>query len=195
MYITTIYALILLLVHIMVGFSLGFLSIVLLWTFSGIYLGHMCTVLYRVSDSHSVVADSLWPHEGSQRNCDPRGTVAHQVPLSMEFSRQEYWTVLPFPSPGDLPNPEIKPWSPTLQVDSLPSELPGKPTTKRLKSIKTTKKPTIKSFILSIYLSVRLLDHSIHINLVECLSVFRSGCFSQIGLLLNITKYHGLGGL
>ena len=124
-----------------------------------------------------------------------RGTVAHQVPLSMEFSRQEYWTGLPFPSPGDLPNPEIKPWSPTLQVDSLPSELPGKPTTKRLKSIKTTKKPTIKSFILSIYLSVRLLDHSIHINLVECLSVFQSGCFSQIGLLLNITKYHGLGGL
>jgi len=46
-------------------------------------------------------------------------TVAHQSPLSMEFSRQEYWSVLPFPSPGDLPNPGIKSMSPALQVDSL----------------------------------------------------------------------------
>ena len=51
-------------------------------------------------------------------------TVAHQVPLSMEFSRQEYWSRLPFPSPGDLPNPGIKPKSPTLQADSLLSEPP-----------------------------------------------------------------------
>ena len=49
-------------------------------------------------------------------------TVAHQVPLSMEFSRQEYWSGLPFPFPGDLPNPGIEPWSPDLQTDSLPSE-------------------------------------------------------------------------
>ena len=46
-------------------------------------------------------------------------TVAHQAPLSMGFSRQEYWSGLPFPSPGDLPNPGIKPTSPALQVDSL----------------------------------------------------------------------------
>ena len=45
-------------------------------------------------------------------------TVAHQVPLSMEFSRQEYWSGLPFPSPGDLPDPGIEPGSPTLQADS-----------------------------------------------------------------------------
>ena len=45
----------------------------------------------------------------------------------MEFSRQEYWGELPFPSPGDLPDPGIKPGSPTLQADSLPSEPPGKP--------------------------------------------------------------------
>ena len=45
----------------------------------------------------------------------------------MEFSRQEYWSGLPFPSPGDLPDPGIKPRSPILQADSLPSELPGKP--------------------------------------------------------------------
>ena len=44
-------------------------------------------------------------------------TVAHQVPLSMGFSRQEYWSVLPFPSPGDLPDPGIEPGSPALQAD------------------------------------------------------------------------------
>ena len=52
-------------------------------------------------------------------------TVAHQVPLSMEFSKQEYWHGLPFPSPGDCPDPEIELRSPALQVDSLPSEPPG----------------------------------------------------------------------
>ena len=54
-------------------------------------------------------------------------TVAYQAPPSMEFSRQEYWSGLPFPSPGDLPNPGIEPRSPTLQADVLPSEPPGKP--------------------------------------------------------------------
>jgi len=51
-------------------------------------------------------------------------TVAHQTPLSMRFSREEYWSGLPCPSPGDLPNPGIEPRSPALQADSLPSELP-----------------------------------------------------------------------
>ena len=51
-------------------------------------------------------------------------TVAHQAPLSMGFSRQEYWSGLPFPSPGDLPNPGIKPRSPALQADTLTSEPP-----------------------------------------------------------------------
>ena len=45
----------------------------------------------------------------------------------MEFSRQEYWSGLPFPPPGDLPNPGIEPGSPALQADALPSEPPGKP--------------------------------------------------------------------
>ena len=53
-------------------------------------------------------------------------TVAHQMPLSIEFFRQEYWSGLPFPSPGDLPSPGIKPGSPTLQADALTSEPPGK---------------------------------------------------------------------
>ena len=49
----------------------------------------------------------------------------HQAPLSMGFSRQEYWSGLPGLSPGDLLNPGIQPGSPTLQADSLLSELPG----------------------------------------------------------------------
>ena len=53
-------------------------------------------------------------------------TVAHQAPPSMGFSRQEHWSGLPFPSPGDLPNPGIKPRSPALQADTLTSEPPGK---------------------------------------------------------------------
>ena len=46
-------------------------------------------------------------------------TVAHQAPLSMEFSRQEYWSGLPFPFPGDLPDSGVEPASPTLQAESL----------------------------------------------------------------------------
>ena len=52
-------------------------------------------------------------------------TVAYQAPLTMAFSRQEYWSVLLFPSLGDLPDPGIEPGSPTLQADSLSSEPPG----------------------------------------------------------------------
>ena len=54
-------------------------------------------------------------------------TVAHQVPLSMEFFRQEYWSGLPFPSPGYLSNSGIEPGSSVLQADALPSEPPWKP--------------------------------------------------------------------
>ena len=59
--------------------------------------------------SHSVVSNSVTPW-----------TVAHQAPLSMEFSRQEYWSGFPFPFPKDLPDPGIEPRSPALQADSLP---------------------------------------------------------------------------
>ena len=68
------------------------------------------------SVSHLVMLDS-WR---------PPWTEAHQAPLSLGFSRQEYWGGLPFPSPGEFSNPGIKPRSPTLQADSLPSESPGK---------------------------------------------------------------------
>ena len=67
--------------------------------------------------SHSIMSDPLRPH-------GPYGV--HQAPLSMEFSRQENWSELPCPPPGDFPDPGIKPVSPALQADSLPSEPPGK---------------------------------------------------------------------
>ena len=54
-------------------------------------------------------------------------TVAYQASLSMGFSRQEYWSGLPFPSPGDLPDPGIERGFPTLEADALTSEPPGKP--------------------------------------------------------------------
>ena len=53
--------------------------------------------------------------------------IACQAPLSMGFPWQEYWSGLPVPSPGDLPDSGVKRWSPELQADSLPSEPPGKP--------------------------------------------------------------------
>ena len=53
--------------------------------------------------------------------------LAYQASPSMGFSRQEYWSGLPVPSPGDLPNPGIEPGSPALQTEALPSEPPGKP--------------------------------------------------------------------
>ena len=54
-------------------------------------------------------------------------TVVYQASPSMGFSRQKYWSGLPFPFPGDLPNPGIKPGSPALEADALTSEPPGKP--------------------------------------------------------------------
>ena len=70
-------------------------------------------------------------------------TVAHQAPPSMEFTRQEYWSGLPFPSPGDLPDPGIKPRSPALQADALLSEPPGnsiypKPFPIKMKNLEST---------------------------------------------------------
>jgi len=54
-------------------------------------------------------------------------TVAHEALPSIEFSRQEFWSGLPFPSPGDLPSPGIESRSPALRADDLPSEPPGNP--------------------------------------------------------------------
>ena len=59
-------------------------------------------------------------------------TVAHQIPLSMEFSRQEYWSGLPFPPLVDFPDPGIEPGSPALHADCLPSEPQGSPKLRKL---------------------------------------------------------------
>ena len=67
-------------------------------------------------------------------------TVVHQTPLSMGFSRQKYWSGLPFPSPGDLPDPGIESGSSTSQADALPSEPQGSPSVWQIKSIFTALK-------------------------------------------------------
>ena len=64
-------------------------------------------------------------------------TVAHQAPLPIGFSRQEFWSGLPFSSPGYLPDPGIEPGSPALQADSLPTELLEKPNYKLWSTIFT----------------------------------------------------------
>ena len=63
-------------------------------------------------------------------------TVAHQAHLSTEISRQEYWSGLPFPTPGNLPYPGIKPRSPALREDSLPSKSPGLGQSERVSCIR-----------------------------------------------------------
>ena len=72
-------------------------------------------VLHKVKSESEVAQSCLTPW-----------TVAHQAPPSMGFSRKEYWSGLPFPSPGDLSNPGSKPRSPALLADALTSEPPGK---------------------------------------------------------------------
>ena len=78
-------------------------------------------VLNRLDDQH------VQSHFSHIRLFSTPWMVTHQAPMSVEFSQQEYWSGLPFPSPGDLSDPGIKPRSPTLQADSLPLEPPGKP--------------------------------------------------------------------
>ena len=82
------------------------------------YVGHTRSCRKWTSSgilSRSITSDSLWSH------------VVFQAPLSMGFPKQEYWSGLPSPSPGDLLNLGIEPRSPAWQADSLPSEPPGKP--------------------------------------------------------------------
>ena len=71
---------------------------------------------------HSMNSEKMKVTQSCPALCDPMGCIQ-----SMEFSMPEYWSGYPIPSPGDLPNPRIKPRSPALQVDSLPAEPQGKP--------------------------------------------------------------------
>ena len=77
-------------------------------TYIYIYISYVYVYMNNWGVSRSVMSDSTTP-------C----TVAHQAPPSMEFSRQEYWSGLPFPSPGDLPNPRIAAGFPALQADTV----------------------------------------------------------------------------
>ena len=96
---------------------------------------------FRIGNTCTPVADSCWCMAKPIQYCKvllllscfsrvwffaTLWTVAYQAPPSMGFSRQECWSGLPFPFPGDLPDPGIEPGSPALQADALPSEPPGK---------------------------------------------------------------------
>ena len=78
-------------------------------------------------------------------------TVAHQAPPSMGFSRHKYWSRLPFPSPGDFPDPGIEPRSPALQADTLTSEPPGKPQWRSLTIIKKKKLSILSARLWAVY--------------------------------------------
>ena len=99
--------------------------------------------------------------------------IAYKAPLSTEFPRQEYWSGLPFPSPEDLPNPGIKPRSPTLQADTLPSEPRGKAL-----GIKTTEMWNLQ--VLSV----------ISVNIYVCVTVCAEEYNNQGNIISS--QYHGL---
>ena len=112
-----------------IGFSIKLIPISILKRYFSL-LSHVAKHMFIVTLAFSVVivqtSTSPWcvyVLVGQVRPTlyDP-GTVAHQAPLSLEFSRPECWSGLPFPSPEDLPDPGNKPGSPALQADSLPSE-------------------------------------------------------------------------
>ena len=129
------------------------------------------------------------------------GIVSCQAPLSMEFSRQEYWSGLPFASPGELLDPGIESGSPKLQVDSLQSEPPGKPN----KSIplfkhqafeKTTqtviKQTPLSSSILQILFKFISTESEILSNhlILCCQLLLLSSIFPSIRILSNESDLH-----
>ena len=122
------------------------------WTihWAEINLGLNCARLNRNQISlfcpHSQVLS-----KGSEKSCLTRSVIPNslrlhglQTPLSMGFSRQGYWSGLPFPSPGDFPNPGIKPGSPALQRNSLPIELYGTGIKAEIQTNGTNRKPRDK---------------------------------------------------
>ena len=99
------------------------------WNLHSLHLTNSEAGLSRFSDLPKFIWVSTWKVKVKslsrvQLFATP-WTVAHQAPLSMGFSRQEYWSGLPFPSPGGLPDPGIEPRSPALEADALTSETPG----------------------------------------------------------------------
>ena len=91
---------------------------------------YKCESCYHYISFFQPLFDSWWwwfSHQVKSDFCDLPWTIACQASLSMGFPRQEYWSGLPFPSPGDLPNPGIKPVSPAFAGKCFTAELPGKP--------------------------------------------------------------------
>ena len=113
-------------------------------------------------------------------------TAAYQAPPSMGFSRQEYWSGLPFPSPGDLPDPGIEPRSPTLQADALTSEPPGKVV------VFSNLRLSHVSFLLSSFFAVLVSSTLGFLSFPLCwvFFVLRFHCksFPQVGLLLCLAS-------
>ena len=117
-------------------FTLKLLEVILLWTFLHMFLVHVQAFLlskylgvelliHRIYISSALV---VMPWKWKSKSLISVWLfVTPWTILSMEFSKPEYWSGYPFPSPGNLPNPGIKPRSPTLQVDSSPTESQGKP--------------------------------------------------------------------
>ena len=112
------------------------------------------------------------------------------APLSMEFSREEYWSGLPFPSPGDLPDPGIEHRSPALRVNSLPSEPPGKPEATCFNLVANKNKQRQEA-TLEGNADARYLDSSdgsrIDIHAHVCSLLFSANCTS-LRLLLKVTQ-------
>ena len=117
--------------------------------------------------------------------CDPVDYSLHQAPLSMGFSRPEYWSGFPFLSPGHLPNPGIEPGSPTLEADALTSEPPGKPQRRAMpKNVQTTIQ------LHSFHMQARLCSKSFKLGFSSMWNKnlkagFRRGC-GTTGLIANI---------
>ena len=154
--------------------------------------GHVATA-YLTSPLETIAAFlfgymCMLSHFSNVRLCETLWTVAHQVPLSMGFSRQEYWSGLLYPPPGDLPNSQIASTSPALQVDSLPTEPPGKPINRLYTNIKWKVKKKEWSLLCSLKLPTFVwwnphLNHPIFselVNLLPMLWVMRemgSSCY------------------
>ena len=103
-------------------------SIVLFLLFSWISIDYMYLLYLTSIDCIYRLLCSIWVKSLSRVQLFATlWIVAYQPALSIGFSRQEYWSGLPFPSPGDLPEPGIEPGSPTLQADALTSKPAGKP--------------------------------------------------------------------
>ena len=137
---------------------------------------HLWLWLYTVL-SHSVVSDSLWVN----------GLQHARFLGPWEFSRLEYWSGLPCPSPGDLPNTGIKPRSPALQADSLSSEPPRKPTTLYYLWI-TVPSPTPNLLVLTA--AIKRLALSLIIHFLEIICLFSLVCFHVFSLFHVCQFYH-----